>query len=558
MMENESYLTEGQDRCSCRCRRRRRHQRFERQQWIGMKPSTSGDNFNRDHDDHNYNNSIEKEEEEHVNSMMSICTRQGNNCLTMESEAICSDHHPNRRHHPSVEGARHSGLVRRRDSNLPLLLIIAATAVVTMMIATKTTTTILFPVVLLEAFVLPTRAKSTTTATTIQRTKQSSPSSSSTSYHHCDSYFGIRSSSSSSSYSSSLLVASSTLSTTITTTSAGSDSDSNNNNGNGSNGSGNTVTLEWTELFTPTQTPSTTSTTPVVFLHGLLGSKRNFASLATMLGVQLTTPRVIYGVDLRNHGDNPPNNHVLDEGCMTYPNMAADVIEFLNTQNIEKCIVVGHSMGGKIAQAMSLLYPHRVEGLVVIDIAPVTYTRTNNPNWKAVEDILLALKETCHTDTVDGNGNDNNSPMTKQHVDKVLRTTIPDPALRAFVLTNYDSHGCKWKIPIATLVDELHNIAGFDLQLTSGGMVNTASASGSASASKDVHQQRPHQQQIQYDGDVFIIHGGQSKFVRHSYMDTIAQYFPNHLLTTIRGAGHWVHAEAPDDTVALLKRFLDR
>jgi pimeloyl-ACP methyl ester carboxylesterase len=63
---------------------------------------------------------------------------------------------------------------------------------------------------------------------------------------------------------------------------------------------------------------------------------------------------------------------------------------------------------------------------------------------------------------------------------------------------------------------------------------------------------------LQYDGDVFIIHGGQSRFVRHAYIDQIAAFFPNHMLTTIRQAGHWVHAEAPDNTAALLKRCLDQ
>jgi pimeloyl-ACP methyl ester carboxylesterase len=114
-------------------------------------------------------------------------------------------------------------------------------------------------------------------------------------------------------------------------------------------------------------------------------------------------------------------------------------------------------------------------------------------------------------------------------LDKRLRPSIPDPALRAFVLTNYDNRRRVWKIPIGTLVKELEAIAGFDIPSSSS-----------------------------YDGDVFIIHGGQSRFVRHAYMDQIRQFFPNHMLTTIRGAGHWVHAEAPDDTIALLKRFLDR
>jgi pimeloyl-ACP methyl ester carboxylesterase len=123
-------------------------------------------------------------------------------------------------------------------------------------------------------------------------------------------------------------------------------------------------------------------------------------------------------------------------------------------------------------------------------------------------------------------------------LDKLLRTSIPDPALRAFVLTNYDNkkqeHGSGggnggWKIPIGTIVNQLESLAGFDIPLS-----------------------------LSYDRDVFIIHGGQSRFVRHAYMDRIAEFFPNHMLTTIRGAGHWVHAEAPDDTIALLKRYLDR
>ena len=48
--------------------------------------------------------------------------------------------------------------------------------------------------------------------------------------------------------------------------------------------------------------------------------------------------------------------------------MAQDVVNFLTSQNIEKVILVGHSMGGKVAQALALLYPQFVEGLVVLDI----------------------------------------------------------------------------------------------------------------------------------------------------------------------------------------------
>ncbi len=182
-------------------------------------------------------------------------------------------------------------------------------------------------------------------------------------------------------------------------------------------------------------------------------------------------------------------------------------------------------MGGKVAQALALLYPEYVEGLVVLDIAPVTYSREEDPHWRAVEDILRAVHGVI--EATEG------AETTKREIDLELRKSIPDPALRAFVLTNYDSRTNEWKIPIATMVHELERIAGFDLK-------------------------PEYDSSSTYDGDVFIINGGQSRFVRHSYMDQIASYFPNHMLTTIRGSGHWVHAEAPEDLVALLKRYLDR
>ena len=322
-----------------------------------------------------------------------------------------------------------------------------------------------------------------------------------------------------------------------------------------------TISLEWMEYFSPrAEGTSDQQETPVLFLHGLLGSKRNFASCANMLAVQLDKKRRILGVDLRNHGNTQPWSeeskwsqnifvafkgytivtpiisffvsiylflilNILRSYCeVSYPSMAEDVVNFLTSQNIKNVILVGHSMGGKVAQALALLYPEYVEGLVVLDIAPVKYSREEDPHWRAVEDILRAVHRVIE---------EAGSETTKREIDLSLRKSIPDPALRAFVLTNFDSRKNEWKIPIATMVQELEQIAGFDLT-------------------------PDYDSSMKYEGDVFIINGGQSRFVRHSYMDQIASYFPNHMLTTIRGSGHWVHAEAPEDLVALLKRYLDR
>jgi pimeloyl-ACP methyl ester carboxylesterase len=250
------------------------------------------------------------------------------------------------------------------------------------------------------------------------------------------------------------------------------------------------ISLEWTEYYRPKPDEST-GNTPVLLLHGLLGSKRNFASLGQTLGVQLEKQRRILGVDLRNHGDTTPWT-----ASMSYVDMVEDVVHFLDAHGIDRVVLVGHSMGGKVAQAAALLHPHRVEGLVVLDIAPVSYHRDVDPHWKAVEDILLSIGHVVET-TPAG---------TRDDLDRALRQSIPDPALRAFVLTNYDHRKQQWKIPVRTLVSELEQIAGFDLPTSTC-----------------------------FDGDVFIIHGGQSRFVRHSYMDAISSYFPNHMLTTVRG-----------------------
>jgi len=209
---------------------------------------------------------------------------------------------------------------------------------------------------------------------------------------------------------------------------------------------------------------------------------------------------------------------------MSYPTMALDVQHFLQEQNINQVIIVAHSMGGKVAQALALLQPDLVQGLVVLDMAPVSY-QTDEPHWKAVTNIL----HTLHSIPVIA------GETTKSDVDKALRSAVPDPALRQFCLTNWNSKTNEWAIPIHKIVNELDTLAGFDLQ-----------------------QQSTTSTTLKYHGDTFFIYGGQSKFVRHAHVETIASYFPNHMLTTIRGAGHWVHAEAPDDTIALLKRYLDR
>lgn len=297
--------------------------------------------------------------------------------------------------------------------------------------------------------------------------------------------------------------------------------------------------LDAVDLQSMTFMEETSEHDPVILLHGLLGQKRNFASLGNALAKQLQKKRQIFALDLRNHGDN--HNDWRSE--MSYSHMANDVLAFLDKNQIDKAIIIGHSMGGKVAKSLALANPDRVAGLVVLDIAPVTYTK-NDPSWNAVEGIIQSLK--CVELHVPG--------KTKRDVDIELRSSVEDPAIRAFVLTNLDivSEGgvqtLRWKINVDAIADQLHRLAGFDVKSMdlSSGVESSSSLDDMDSAS------------FQYDGDTFLIKGGASSFVKNSHIPLIKKHFPNFMLTSIKGCGHWVHAESPDQTVALLKKYLDR
>jgi pimeloyl-ACP methyl ester carboxylesterase len=61
-----------------------------------------------------------------------------------------------------------------------------------------------------------------------------------------------------------------------------------------------------------------------------------------------------------------------------------------------------------------------------------------------------------------------------------------------------------------------------------------------------------------YDGDVLFISGANSHYVDPGDRDHIKSLFPKAAFTSIKGAGHWVHAEKPDAVLLTLSAFLKR
>lgn len=65
---------------------------------------------------------------------------------------------------------------------------------------------------------------------------------------------------------------------------------------------------------------------------------------------------------------------------MTYEAMVEDLKHLMTQQGIVDPVLIGHSMGGKVAMAFAQNYPEALHKLVVVDIAPRAYDKAvHNP-----------------------------------------------------------------------------------------------------------------------------------------------------------------------------------
>jgi esterase len=242
---------------------------------------------------------------------------------------------------------------------------------------------------------------------------------------------------------------------------------------------------------------------PVVLLHGLFGSARNFGSLQKSLAA--TGKRVI-ALDLRNHGASP---HGADT---SYTAVAADVVETLAAMAALPCRLLGHSLGGKVAMRLALDRPAHVERLIVADIAPVAYRHSNQTIAKA----MLALPLTPGT--------------TRAEASAALADTVKDAAVRSFLLLNLRFDGGErpsWQIGLSELAAGMDAIQGWE----DGG--------------------------TPYEGPSLFVTGGQSDYVPASAQEAIRGLFPRAAFSVLPKAGHWLHAEDPAGFLTAILPFLD-
>jgi pimeloyl-ACP methyl ester carboxylesterase len=242
---------------------------------------------------------------------------------------------------------------------------------------------------------------------------------------------------------------------------------------------------------------------PIVILHGLFGSARNWSSFAKSLA---ETHRV-YALDLRNHGASPWSP------AMSYREMAEDVRDFMARHGLAGAAVLGHSMGGKTAMVLALDHGDMVGALCVVDIAPVPYGHTHLPFIAAMQAVDLTIA------------------TRRSQVDEQLKPSIEEPMLRSFLLQNLvtTQGALAWRINLAALAANMDALTGFP-----------AGIEGQ-----------------DYGGPTLFVVGVNSEYVLSDHHGTIQQLFPAAEIHVIPEAGHWVHAEQPEALRARVKTFLE-
>ena len=241
---------------------------------------------------------------------------------------------------------------------------------------------------------------------------------------------------------------------------------------------------------------------PLTILHGLFGSGRNWMRVARRLAdrFRVITP------DLRNHGQSP---HLPGMG---YPEMAADLFELLERLGLPSTLLMGHSMGGKVAMTAALEAPERVRALIVVDIAPVRYRHSFEPIFQALKPIPV---EWIHS---------------RQEAERLLAGTIDDGVLRAFLLQNLnrDENGFHWRINLDAIIAGMPEIS--DFPLADGGHV--------------------------YPGPALFLAGEHSHHLRPEHYPKVYELFPAARIEVIPGSGHWPHTEQPQRFLELVEGFL--
>jgi pimeloyl-ACP methyl ester carboxylesterase len=254
---------------------------------------------------------------------------------------------------------------------------------------------------------------------------------------------------------------------------------------------------------------------PLVILHGLYGSSDNWMSI----GRELSSKYRVILVDQRNHGQSPHHN------SHTYSDLALDLHDLFDLLQLREAIIIGHSMGGKVAMLFAAQYPNMVKALIVVDILPYSYREDVDVGYTQEHEhrkILAALQQV-----------NPHNVKSRQELDDNLSIFIPNLTLRQFILKSIKrttEGNFEWRINVDVLSKSISRLM------------------------ESVLSDKVNPIQI----PTLFVKGQNSNYITLNGEKLLPQNFSNYQLVVISNAGHWLHAENPQGFLSALNSFLDR
>lgn len=242
--------------------------------------------------------------------------------------------------------------------------------------------------------------------------------------------------------------------------------------------------------------------TPFLILHGFLGMSDNWKSLGKRFAAQGYQMHLI---DQRNHGRS------FHDPVFSYQAMTADLLLYCEHHNLDQVVLLGHSMGGKTAMEFAVAHPDRVSKLVIADIAPKQYGEHHQDVLKGLGLLDLSIIN------------------SRAKADEVLANYIKEPGLRLFLLKNLywiEKKQLALRVNLPVVTKEISQV-------------------GKALAITAV-----------FDKETLFVRGENSGYITLLDETSIQKQFPKSQIKTVSNAGHWLHAENPEQFHQIVVDFL--
>ena len=238
---------------------------------------------------------------------------------------------------------------------------------------------------------------------------------------------------------------------------------------------------------------------PLVVLHGLFGSSDNWQTL----GKRFAEHFEVHLLDQRNHGRS---DH---DSVMNYEVMAADLEEYMEDHFLRDVVLVGHSMGGKTAMVFAQEHPYYLEKLVIVDIGPREYEHDH-------DGVLAGL-----------NSIDLSKVKSRKEATQLMSEHVKEKGVKQFLLKNLywkEKKQLTWRMNLPVLEASMDEITA--------GMG---------------------EQKVKVPS--LFIRGENSHYILDSDIRVIKEQFLQTEIATIQNAGHWVHAEKPNEFFSVVMDF---